>query len=71
MLTTGSILSSLSDYRYGYESTKFPMYDFNHQLSVCSNDLDCETRYMDYKDYPNYVIVSNHYKDELYNGLYS
>ena len=68
ILTTGSVLSS---WRFGYESRFFPMYDFNHQLSGCTNDLQCETLYMDYKDYSNYVIVSNHIRDEMYNGVYS
>ena len=68
MLSAGSILSS---YKTGYESLYFPMYDFNHELSDCRTDQDCETRYVDYKDIPNKVIVSNHIWDEFYNGLYS
>ena len=47
MLTDGSILSS---WRHGYESTYFPMYDFNHEMSDCWKDQDCETLYVDYKD---------------------
>jgi len=40
------------------------------ELSDCNTDQDCETQYMDYKDYPDTLIVSNH-NDEFYNGLYS
>ena len=68
MLTTGSLLSS---WRFGYESIFFPMCDFNQELSDCSTDQDCESLYIDYKDYSDYVIVSNHFENELYNGLYS
>ena len=67
MLTTASLLSP---WRYGYESKYFPMYDYNQELSDCNSDLDCETLYLDYKVYPNYVIVSNN-DYEFYNGLYT
>ena len=48
LLATASVFSS---WRRGYESIFFPMYDFNHELSDCSIDQDCEALYMDYKDY--------------------
>ena len=46
------------------------MYDYNHEMSECKTDLDCETMYMQNENYEDSVIVSNHYKNELYNGYY-
>ena len=66
MLTSAGLLSS---YRHGYESKFSPMYNYNHDLSECKTDLDCETTYQDYKNDLNVVIVTNH-EEELYNGQY-
>ena len=62
--------SLLSPWKFGYESRFFPMYDYNHEMSECKTDLDCETMYMHNENYEDSVIVSNHYKNELYNGYY-
>ena len=68
LMTIGSG-SLLSPWKFGYESGFFPMYDYNHEISECRTDSDCQTMYMHNKDYSDFVIVRNH-ADELYNGFY-
>ena len=61
--------SILSPWKFGYESRFFPMYDYNHEISECKTDFDCETMYMQNINYEDSLLVTDH-GNELYNGYY-